>query len=408
MRLRLGFALLVFAAAAPAAAQVDAELVSVRSEQPGRTRLDVYLRVPHSGLTFTNVPSGFQAHYNVTATLFSADRRGRPVGRVASRTWNRDVAATAYAVTRSNGIADRSYQAFDVPPGSYVVRLELEDEATHRTVTRQIVHTVRDLSAPVALSDAVLIDRYDEGTGTIVPHATGLMAMDEGGLQVYAEAYTAAPTRVRISHEIVQGRRTIKGFSTVSTLRAGTSPLAVSLPLDGLSAGMYRVRVRLSAENGAALATADTEVELVPSANGPRDLDAAIAQLRYIARDREMREMRNARTSEEKLERFHAFWRRLDPTPGTERNERQEEYYARVATANRRYSSIEQGWMTDRGGVLIQFGEPEHVDNRPNNQSVRPYEVWYYPRLGRRFVFIDRGGNQYQLLEPVWDERTRM
>ncbi|MBE2185155.1 MAG: GWxTD domain-containing protein [Rhodothermales bacterium] len=408
MRRFLGLALATLALVLPARAQVDAELISVRSEQPGRTRLDVYLRVPHSGLTFTNVPSGFQARYNVTATLFSADRRGRPVGRVASRTWNRDVAATAYAVTRSNGMADRSYQAFDVPPGAYVVRLELEDEATHRTVTRQIVHTVRDLAAPVALSDAVLIDRYDEGGGTIVPHATGLVAMDEGGLQVYAEAYAAVPTRVRVSHEIVQGRRTIKGSSTVSTLRAGTSPLAVSLPLDGLDAGTYRVRVRLSTESGAALATADTEVELVPSASGPRDLDAAIAQLRYIARDREMRDMRSARSPEEKLERFQSFWRRLDPTPGTERNERQEEYYARVATANRRYTSVEQGWMTDRGGVLIQFGEPEHVDNRPNNQSVRPYEVWYYPRLGRRFVFIDRGGNQYQLLEPVWDERTRM
>ncbi|NNF58038.1 MAG: GWxTD domain-containing protein, partial [Rhodothermaceae bacterium] len=141
-----------------------------------------------------------------------------------------------------------------------------------------------------------------------------------------------------------------------------------------------------------------------------RNLNEAIAQLRYVARDREIRAIRNAATPEEQLRLFRAFWERRDPTPGTARNERMEEYYYRVSFANDEYGRLtDQGWNTDQGEVYIRFGEPDIVERHPFNYGTKPYEIWYYNRHGRRFVFVDDNGmGDYELLIPIWDERTRM
>ena len=140
-----------------------------------------------------------------------------------------------------------------------------------------------------------------------------------------------------------------------------------------------------------------------------RDLDEAIEQLQYIAKRKDLDFMKAGRTDEERKSRFLAFWDRRDPTPGTARNERMEEYYYRVSFANRKYGTLEEGWKTDRGNVIVRFGEPDFIERRPFNFDVEPYEVWYYYRLGRRFIFIDRTGlGDYELWVPIWDERNRI
>src|SRR5690606_7167828 len=140
------------------------------------------------------------------------------------------------------------------------------------------------------------------------------------------------------------------------------------------------------------------------------DLESAISQLRYIAKDREIRAIREAPTPEERFLLFQSFWDKRDPTPGTRRNERMEEYYFRVAYANRNYGRFSNnGWNTDRGEAFIRFGEPDFVERHPYNYGDKPYQVWYYYRLGRRFIFVDETGfDDFELLLPIWDERNRM
>jgi GWxTD domain-containing protein len=140
-----------------------------------------------------------------------------------------------------------------------------------------------------------------------------------------------------------------------------------------------------------------------------RDLEEAIDQLQYIAKRNEIDHIKGGRTPAERLTRFQAFWDKRDPTPNTPRNERMEEYYYRIDYANRRFTSLRDGWRTDRGHVMVLFGEPDNVESHPFDFNVRPYEVWYYYRIGRRFVFIDRSNvGDYELMVPIWDERTRI
>ena len=93
------------------------------------------------------------------------------------------------------------------------------------------------------------------------------------------------------------------------------------------------------------------------------------------------------------------YWGYADPLRLTEVNEAQLEFYARVAAADLRFSSAEfrtQGWRTDRGEVLIRYGEPPVIATfAPETQTIEGNDaiakvttVWWYPASKRRFVFV--------------------
>jgi GWxTD domain-containing protein len=57
------------------------------------------------------------------------------------------------------------------------------------------------------------------------------------------------------------------------------------------------------------------------------------------------------------------FWARRDPTPATPRNEFREEYERRVAAADKNFpTDKKRGALTDRGKILILFGQPKKIE----------------------------------------------
>ncbi len=104
-----------------------------------------------------------------------------------------------------------------------------------------------------------------------------------------------------------------------------------------------------------------------------------------------------------------AFWKKRDPNPNTPRNEKMEEYYARVDYANKHFSHYIDGWRTDMGMVYIMFGAPNNVDRHPFDLDAKPYEIWAYYDLNYSFVFVDQTGfGDYRLETPVWDVWNRV
>jgi hypothetical protein len=86
-----------------------------------------------------------------------------------------------------------------------------------------------------------------------------------------------------------------------------------------------------------------------------------------------------------------------------------EEYYRRVAFANRSFTTFRDGWKTDRGMVYIILGPPDEIERRPFNRGNKPYVVWSYYRYNREFVFLDDTGyGEYRLLSPFWDLVNRI
>ncbi len=412
--------------------EFDLDVVSQRSAD-GSSHVDIYTAIPYSNLRFRSVSGGFEAKYEVTVEIFRVDDRGRQLGLAANRTWERDVNVANYNETQADEI-DRATQSVSVDPGRYAVEVQVEDGASRRSFIREMALVVNRFDRGVSMSDPLLLDRYDSSRRTLHPNVGGAIRTDQDHFTVYYDIYAQQPTALRVSYVATMKNRvrerpsfgSLLGLSENAredlgtplalteqlSVRAGKNPATLRVETENFQVGDYVLSIRLETADGMLVAEANKEftVRWMGLEGQIQDLDQAISQLRYVAQDDDVRGMRRAETQEEKLRLFRSFWDRRDPTPGTQRNERMEEYYFRVSYANEEYSRLnDSGWNTDRGEVYIRFGEPDIVDRHPFNYGTKPYEIWYYNHHGRQFYFVDDTGmGDYELLIPIWDERTRM
>lgn len=101
-----------------------------------------------------------------------------------------------------------------------------------------------------------------------------------------------------------------------------------------------------------------------------------------------------------------AFWKRRDPSPGTPVNEFKRKYFQNVRLAIEKFTHrSKEGWRTERGRVLLTYGNPDEIDRQPSTVNSRPYEVWHYYQLdgGSQFIFGDTSGyGDYELLHSTY------
>jgi GWxTD domain-containing protein len=122
------------------------------------------------------------------------------------------------------------------------------------------------------------------------------------------------------------------------------------------------------------------------------ELDREFSKVKPIARDDEKRIWRELQGAEAKGRFLTSFWLKRDPTLETAENEYHDSYDKLVEKAHAMYYSPmnPNGWDTDRGRVMLQYGEPDYIDRHQNEFNKRPYQVWSYTNLGYQFVFVDR------------------
>ena len=132
------------------------------------------------------------------------------------------------------------------------------------------------------------------------------------------------------------------------------------------------------------------------------NVENSFQQMKYILTNNERKKAKGKKGKElESL--FLSFWKERDPTPNTSINELMEEYYIRVNYVNEYFNmSWKEGWETDFGMIYILFGPPDRIE-RSNSTSTSSsiYQVWYYSRLNKQFVFKDQNGfGDYKLDRP--------
>jgi len=118
----------------------------------------------------------------------------------------------------------------------------------------------------------------------------------------------------------------------------------------------------------------------------------------YIISEGERQAFRRLETDREREHFIEQFWLRRDPTPGTLRNEFQEEHYRRIAYATERFGTSNRipGWKTDRGSIYITFGPPDEIERHPDggpfhgDNALYPFETWHYK-------FIEGIGNDVSI-----------
>ncbi|MFQ5751972.1 MAG: GWxTD domain-containing protein [bacterium] len=88
------------------------------------------------------------------------------------------------------------------------------------------------------------------------------------------------------------------------------------------------------------------------------------------------------------------FWSKTDIHSGKNRYALKEMHLRRLNYAKNHFEGLKKGWQTDRGRVVMKYGEPDNVEKNFSLSGKRGYEIWYYYNQegGLIFVFVDKGG----------------
>lgn len=176
---------------------------------------------------------------------------------------------------------------------------------------------------------------------------------------------------------------------------------------------------KVSATEKSASATsgmAGSEFALMTS----EECDELMSKSRYIATDVEQMRYKKLDSLNAKQQFLYNFWLSRDSDPNTQINEYKEDYMKRVEYANLHFKlNKKQGYLTDRGRVLLIYGEPDSKDYFPNEANLKPHEIWFYNQIegGVQFIFGDPTGfGNYELLHSTkrgeyrddnWEQRLR-
>jgi GWxTD domain-containing protein len=141
------------------------------------------------------------------------------------------------------------------------------------------------------------------------------------------------------------------------------------------------------------------------------ELDEIFNFSKYIASSAEISQWQKIKDLEAKRVFVFNFWKARDNNINTPVNEEKRDYFQRVERANQLYSTMQKkGWRTDRGRVLLTYGDPSEVERYPNQVDTKPYEVWQYDQIdgGVLFIFADMTGfSDYQLIHSTHRNELR-
>lgn len=97
---------------------------------------------------------------------------------------------------------------------------------------------------------------------------------------------------------------------------------------------------------------------------------------------------------------LYDYWATKDPTPDTRFNELMNEFYNRIDYSEMTFKTISGngGAKSDRGKTYIKYGTPDSID-RSNNDDDKVVESWFYKKINRTFIFLDKEGTgKFQLV----------
>jgi GWxTD domain-containing protein len=378
------------------------DVAQLKSTTNGRTRLEIYVQVPYSSLSFIKKDAGFNASYNVTITMMDEKKENI----LTEKTWKERISAPEFNQTLSSKNFSLSYKFWDLLPGKYFLKAVLEDGDSRRTSAREMPLTIRTIADTLDISDVFLVsDIVKDSTGEkFVLNVSKTVTNKDHSLSFLYNVYSDKDKEVYIEYYLSDPQ---KNTSTKQLdprkLKAGTNLLNFTMDKTDFSIGDYSLKIMIKDQNWKELKTVEksfrAKIYGIPSSI--LDLDKAVEQMAYIASPGEKDFIEEAKSFEEKMNRFLAFWEKKKPNPKVEENPIMYEYYRRVEYANKTFKGFGEGWHSDMGMIYITFGPPSNVERHPLDSDAKPYEIWDYYEINRSFTFVDETGfGNYRLINP--------
>ncbi len=377
----------------------------VYPESKDSLELHIYTKISHELLQFVQDDSVYSSKYEITVQVIN-DKKQAVDGTIIRR----EVTVNDFSETTQMTAYEKDMFSFLLTPGDYSIFIELNDLETAEPVRRE-----QDISIKPPFEEPLEISTFhyfnemepiESSFKHIPPEFPAVRTPDATTFRagfILASQNFNSPAALQYQIFNSQGIM-ILSDSTRIHRSSSLQPFIIELN-QPLKFGKYDMIIRVR----------DLEVQIekataffVQWEKHPltlTDLNQAILAMRYIMDGREYKTLKDLPEDEQK-EKFEAYWAERDPTPDTEENELEEEYFRRVSVVNHQFASWQeggQGWKTDRGRVYIIYGPPTDIERPTTNMASQvQYEVWYYRDTHKRFVFMDRfGTNEFRLISET-------
>jgi GWxTD domain-containing protein len=390
------------------------DAVVFKGDSLNLSRVDCYFMIPYQSLDFINSTKQFGSNYEININI--ADSAGTVVG---SRKIERKIREKEYFVTQGGtGAFDYFQDLFYLKNGKYEITSVLTDKISNKESEKNRFITVLDFSQfELSLSGLMIVSSIEEVAGRykITPHISDNIGNLNDGFFVFFETYNIKKQYDSIDFvwEIYNSKDAKIAFSDRirKNVKDDVNRNFIKIPkVDELSTGTFLLKIiallpinikEYSDQSYIAVSQRSMTYTKTLGGNILADINMAVRQLRYVANREDLDKIENGQTSDEKQKLFETFWKNLDPSTGTVRNEAFDEYYARINYANLNFKSYQEGWLTDKGMVYVIYGEPYSIDKQSNYGDNKNYERWIYNN-NREFIFVDNTGfGDYRLVRPI-------
>jgi len=365
---------------------------------PERTWLEVSYTLPMDNLQFIKADTAFKASYTISVLAF--DEQGH---QAAGDSWERALTVRDYASIGKEQKICTDTLRLGLAPGHYRLKVVCADNNSERLGTIERRVAVTDFFGGRTAVGGIRFERALEGG--FIPWAQKSYGRQLGPLVAYLRLYAPGPESLLLEASLEGSER--QGDSAVvrETLAVdGETAVRKLIAVDSLAGGEYRFSVSTARvsdpEHPFYRATDMVRVRGI-GAGGRAGMESSLQVLEYIATKKEILRLEGAAPGQRDSV-LEEFWKGRDPTPGTVRNEAQDEFLQRVEQANRQYSmGIRPGWRTDRGRIYIKYGPPDEIERHPFEPEYPAYEIWYYFTDSVKFMFMDvHGFGDYRLMNP--------
>jgi GWxTD domain-containing protein len=391
------------------------DLINVERDPPNAdsVRLDIYLAVPYSSVSFLYAVDKYVADYGVVIEITDKQATSQLSKIVEDKYQTFSIVRPTTQYKSSGNESDRAdasqYSFVLAADHSYDVRIAVRDlsnqhehDSTYEFHTRKFLKTIQ-------VSD-LIIYRTKKGNQILPNIGSEVSALPQYGAGLFAELYhsqasTPYGVLVRLLGSSASHEELGRWSSTVVGTGAERIPMFQPFELPELWLGTYRMELSLFADPQDTQLRDDEQIAKRRLAVASRqineslqhgmpialeDIDEAIDQVALIARPSELDSLRDATTPTDKRRALAEFWRKHRPFSEDRGNASMDVFYRRVQYANENFRGSQHGWRTDQGRIYIQLGAPTYIDKHPYEVNQKPYEVWEYHDLSTRYVFIDQ------------------
>lgn len=365
--------------------------VTVEAAADGRLAPVVEATVPQRALVFEQQPDGsFEAQLDVSVTARRGDRQaGGGVGAATAR------------------VVDVTDARSDTPVRVRVPLLLRGQEPVSLEVTASQRGTVRRWQRTLSLSPATLaaaplvIERADmPASGRELDAAMEALTISLTCLRP-ARAGEWPAAGVAIWSEVTgpAGEVAVARRTEVPGLPPAGSTLAVdvSWPVGELPFGRLVVGLGLQWRHaGEPLRLAHEPLLEVVNLQVPLASDPAWRQhldwLDGLVADDRLDSLRDLPAAA-RTEAWRGLWGDLGARQGLSPEDARQQHLRRVVLADDRFGGDRRGALTDRGRVLVRWGEPDRIEHVADPRVPGAFwEIWTYDVPGLRFSFHDAHG----------------